>query len=63
MPYNDDPMPPFQYIVKTVQEFGADCEIIAELRFDIPKLYKKHRQPSKDIAVDLVHSWFEEGIP
>ncbi|KAL5965663.1 rRNA N6-adenosine-methyltransferase METTL5 [Taenia solium] len=51
-----------QYITKTVQEFGANCEVIAELRFDIPKLYKKHRQTSKDIAVDLVHSWFEGGV-
>ncbi|KAH9282414.1 Methyltransferase-like protein 5 [Echinococcus granulosus] len=51
-----------KYIVKTVREFGANCETIAELRFDIPKLYKKHRQTSKDIAVDLVRSWFEESI-
>ncbi|KAL5111031.1 Alpha-13-mannosyl-glycoprotein 2-beta-N-acetylglucosaminyltransferase [Taenia crassiceps] len=51
-----------EYIVKTVQDFGANCEVIAELRFDIPKLYKKHRQTFKDIAVDLVHSWFEEGV-
>ncbi|VDM31724.1 unnamed protein product [Hydatigera taeniaeformis] len=50
-----------EHIVKTVKDFGANCDVIAELRFDIPKLYKKHRQASKDIAVDLVHSWFEEG--
>lgn len=45
--------------MKTVQEQGANCEVIAELRFDIPKIYKKHKQTSKDIAVDLVHSWFD----
>ncbi|KAM7537215.1 hypothetical protein Aperf_G00000072870 [Anoplocephala perfoliata] len=49
-----------KHIVKTVQDLGAKCEVVAELRFDIPKMYKKHRQASKDIAVDFVHSWFDQ---
>ncbi|VDO06620.1 unnamed protein product [Rodentolepis nana] len=47
------------HIVKTVQGLGANCEVIAELRFDIPMMYKKHKKASKDIAVDFVHSWFD----
>ncbi|KAM3184132.1 hypothetical protein ACTXT7_008994 [Hymenolepis weldensis] len=48
-----------RHIMKTVQGLGANCEVIAELRFDIPKMYTKHKQASKDIAVDFVHSWFD----
>ncbi|KAL7065256.1 hypothetical protein AAHC03_04514 [Spirometra sp. Aus1] len=48
-----------KHIIKTVEGLGARCEVVAELRFDIPKIYKKHRYQSVDVAVDLVHSWFE----
>ncbi|VDD83208.1 unnamed protein product [Mesocestoides corti] len=50
-----------KHIMKTIQELGAMCEVVAELRFDIPRMYKKHRQLSKDIAVDFFHSWFERS--
>ena len=29
-------------------------EIIAEMKFDLPKSYKFHQQNTKDIAVDLI---------
>ena len=31
-----------------------ECEVVAEMRFDIPKAYKFHKSKSKDVEVDLI---------
>ena len=40
-------------------DMGARPELLAELRFDIPKMYDFHTQDSQDVAVDLLR--FEAG--
>ncbi|CAH8478456.1 unnamed protein product [Dicrocoelium dendriticum] len=47
-----------EHIMRTVEVLGANSKVVAELRFDIPRMYKRHRQETVDIAVDLVHCWF-----
>jgi putative methylase len=44
--------------VKKAKMFGCDVQVIAELKFDVPQMYKFHREKSKDIVVDLIRfSW------
>ncbi|KAF8571999.1 hypothetical protein P879_03679 [Paragonimus westermani] len=46
------------HILRTIESAGAHAKVVAELRFDIPRMYKRHRQETVDIEVDLVHAWF-----
>ncbi|VDQ08749.1 unnamed protein product [Trichobilharzia regenti] len=46
------------HVLRTIHNTGAEAKVVAELRFDLPRSYKRHRQDTVDIAVDLVHSWF-----
>jgi len=39
---------------KAKRQFGCSAEVIAELKFDIPKAYKFHKKDSLDIQVDLL---------
>lgn len=43
-----------EYIVKKAEELGVDCRVIAELRYNIDRMYIFHKQESRDIAVDFV---------
>ena len=36
------------------KDFDLDSQVIAEMKFDIPKSYKFHKKESLDIAVDLL---------
>ncbi|KAJ6295903.1 hypothetical protein OIU78_023850 [Salix suchowensis] len=37
-----------------LRDFGASsAEVLCELRFDVPRLYKFHKKREMDIAVDL----------
>ncbi|XP_065661245.1 rRNA N6-adenosine-methyltransferase METTL5 [Hydra vulgaris] len=42
------------FIVKRAEEFGCEVEILAELKYDLPKTYKFHRKQSLDISVDFI---------
>lgn len=43
------------YLVKTLRdEWGLDVKVVAEMRFDIPKMYEFHQQKSVDVEVDLI---------
>ncbi len=42
------------YLVKTVQSWGYDVEVIAQMKFDIPKMYKFHKLNEVDVEVDLI---------
>ena len=42
------------FLLKRAQEWGARADIVAELRFDLPKTYAFHADESRDVAVDLV---------
>ncbi len=41
-------------IKKATKVWGVECEVIAEMKFDIDKSYKFHTKESKDIEVDLI---------
>ena len=36
----------FQHILKKAQEWGASIQVVAELRYDIPAMYKFHKHKS-----------------
>ena len=41
------------YILKKAHNWGVECEVLAQLRYDLPKTYKFHTKESKDIQVDF----------
>eukprot|EP00127_Corallochytrium_limacisporum_P007014 Clim_evm22s240 gene=Clim_evmTU22s240 len=43
------------YILKTLQKWGHDeVEVVAEMKFEVPKMYRFHKDKSRDIEVDLI---------
>jgi predicted RNA methylase len=42
------------FLLKTVQEWGMKLEVVAEMKFDLPKVYSFHKEKSRDIEVDLL---------
>ena len=39
---------------KASRQFGCTSEVVAEMKFELPKSYKFHKKESVDIAVDLL---------
>mmetsp|Transcript_19966 Transcript_19966/g.39212 ORF Transcript_19966/g.39212 Transcript_19966/m.39212 type:complete len:267 (-) Transcript_19966:1249-2049(-) len=39
---------------KATKDWGVSFEVIAQLRFDIPKMYKFHKKQTADVMVDLI---------
>ncbi|CAO3592247.1 unnamed protein product [Absidia cylindrospora] len=42
------------HIMKKAKEWGVTCEVVAEMKFDVPMMYKFHKKKSVDIAVDFL---------
>lgn len=42
------------YILRTVKSWGVDADVIAEMRYNLPKTYSFHKAKSKDVEVDLI---------
>jgi predicted RNA methylase len=42
------------FIVKKAETMGWKAQVVAELRYDLPKSFKFHRKQSKDIEVDFI---------
>ncbi|KAJ1949568.1 hypothetical protein FBU59_001087 [Linderina macrospora] len=42
------------FLIKKADSWGFDCEVLAELKFDVPMMYKFHKKKSVDIEVDLI---------
>jgi len=42
------------YLVKLVQSWGYEIEVVAQMKFDIPKMYKFHKENNVDVDVDLI---------
>ena len=42
------------FLVRKAGELGARADVLAELKFDVPKSYAFHRDKSRDVLVDLV---------
>jgi len=43
-----------KHLLKHARERGVDGDVVAELRFDLPRTMKFHKRESVDIAVDLI---------
>ncbi|KAI8097003.1 S-adenosyl-L-methionine-dependent methyltransferase [Halteromyces radiatus] len=43
-----------EHIMKKAKEWGVTCEVVAEMKFDVPMMYKFHKKKSVDIAVDFL---------
>lgn len=41
------------FIKKRCSEWGCEASVVAELKFEIPKMYKHHRRASLDVDVDF----------
>jgi predicted RNA methylase len=41
------------HFVRLSESKGFHLEVLANLRYDIPKTFKHHKEKSRDIAVDL----------
>ena len=41
------------FIKKKCTEWGCEATVVAELKFEIPKMYKHHRKASVDVNVDF----------
>lgn len=42
------------FLVKTVQRWGYEVEVVAQMKFDIANIYKFHKKDSVDVEVDLI---------
>lgn len=42
------------HIAKKVDEWGCSFEVLAELRYDLPRTYKFHKKDSLDVHVDFI---------
>jgi len=42
------------YLVKTIESWGHEVQVIAEMKFDVPNMYEFHTKKSVDIDVDLI---------
>ncbi|XP_054167846.1 rRNA N6-adenosine-methyltransferase METTL5-like [Oppia nitens] len=42
-----------EHILRKAKEWSVEAQVLAELRFDLPKVYKFHKHSSVDIEVDF----------
>ncbi|KAG0741292.1 hypothetical protein G6F57_009199 [Rhizopus arrhizus] len=43
-----------EHIMKKAKEWGVSFEVVAELKFDVPMMYKFHKKKNVEIAVDFL---------
>ena len=49
------------YMIKLIREsWGLDVEVVAQMKFDIPNMYKFHKQKSVDVDVDLIRIFWKK---
>ena len=49
------------FLVKLLRDkWGLNVEVVAEMKFDIPNMYKFHKQKCVDVEVDLIRVFWEE---
>lgn len=49
------------FLMKLLKEkWGLNAEVVAEMKFDIPNMYKFHKQKCVDVEVDLIRIFWEE---
>jgi len=49
-----------QHILKKAKDWGVECQVVAQLRYDLPASYKHHKLASVDIDVDFVRFSFNK---
>ncbi|KAI9164436.1 hypothetical protein H9P43_008287 [Blastocladiella emersonii ATCC 22665] len=42
------------HLAKKARDWGCKFEVIAEMKFDIPQMYKFHKKKSVDVVVDMI---------
>ncbi len=42
------------YLIRTINSWGYEAEVVAQMKFDIPKMYKFHKKDEVDVEVDLI---------
>jgi len=42
------------------EKWGLNAEVVAEMKFDIPNMYKFHKQKCVDVNVDLLRIFWDE---
>jgi predicted RNA methylase len=50
-----------EYLVKKIKQWGYEVEVVAQMRYDIPKMYHFHTQDSVDVEVDLIRVIVDDG--
>ena len=49
------------FLMKILREkWGLNAEVVAEMKFDIPNMYKFHKQKCVDVDVDLLRIYWDE---
>ncbi|KAL7543862.1 hypothetical protein ACHAXR_013231 [Thalassiosira sp. AJA248-18] len=49
------------FLLKLLREkWGLNAEVVAEMKFDIPNMYKFHKQKCVDVEVDLLRIWKDD---
>ncbi|KAG0006144.1 Methyltransferase-like protein 5 [Modicella reniformis] len=43
-----------EHVLKKAKEWGVECEVLAELKYNLDKSYQFHKKQSLDIAVDFL---------
>ena len=43
-----------QHIYRKAKQWGVGVEVVSQMRFNIPKMYKFHKSQSRDIDVDFL---------
>jgi predicted RNA methylase len=42
------------FLIRQVEEWGYQIQVVAEMKFDLPQTYKFHKERNVDISVDLI---------
>ena len=51
------------FLVKLLRDkWGLNIEVVAEMKFDIPNMYKFHKQKCVDVEVDLIRVFWDEEV-
>ena len=51
----------FQHIKKKAADWNVECEVVAELRFNLGNTYKFHKSKTVDIEVDFIRFSHNKG--
>lgn len=47
------------HIMKKAKDWNVQADVVAQLRYDLPRSYKHHKKDSVDIEVDFIRFSFQ----